>query len=64
MAQAKIKESFTVVSLHSHIANKYQGNNADFAKSAGMTRQGVAYLIKRGAMIGNGMIYTASRAIS
>jgi hypothetical protein len=57
------KKEFTAVALDRYIAQHYGGNQAGFARKTGITRQAVGDLIKRGAMVGNGMIYTPARTI-
>ena len=63
MSQETTKTQFSVVTLDRYIKLHFAGNKVSYAREIGITPQAVGDLVKRGAIIGNGQIYTLARAV-
>lgn len=58
----KVKRHYSI-SLSDYIKTKCGGSNAEMGRRLGITRQSVGELVKRGAMVANGKVYTSTREI-
>lgn len=60
----KKTNEFKAITLQSYIKANFNGSNAELGRKLGISRQSVGGLIKSGAVVANGAIYTPTRMIN
>ena len=59
----KVKRHYSIL-LSDYIKTKCNGSNAEMGRKLGISRQSVGELVKRGAIVVNGGIYTQARSLN